>query len=327
MIPLLNGTNIWAYWGNASSTNTPPASTNVWIDSGYQIVYHLKETQPPYADSTGQYPATAAPNGTATTQTNGVVGHGQAFNGTTSILSAGPVTLSNQFTTYVWAYLSDSAPDQIQTLWCNQEGGYANNGFSEFINSYNTDDHGILIGSGDGTAGAQPEFTGAFSQGDWHLLAIACDAPDSSLSCYLDGQLVGDAAFASDLQLTNSLYLGAFLNPNFWWTGNMDEARIQYGLAGTNWIATTYANMANSSFISLSALAGKPSLSITSVAGGFTLSWPTNDGTFTLEATTNLASPSSWAPVSSPTPTVVNGNYEVTIPTTGTNEFYRLVGQ
>ncbi|HEX3720323.1 MAG TPA: DUF2341 domain-containing protein [Verrucomicrobiae bacterium] len=336
MVPLLNGTNIWAYWGNASSTNTPPASTNVWIDSGYEIVYHLKETQPPYADSTGQYPATVptglSPAATATTQTNGVVGHGQAFNGTSSILSAGAVTLSNQFTTYVWAYLSDSAQAQIQTLWCNQEGGYGANGFSEFVNAYNIDDNGLLIGSGNGS-GVQPEFgggsphAGPFFNGNWYLLTCVCDAPDSTVSAYLNGELVGTGAFSSDPGLTNTLFLGAFLNPNFWWTGTMDEARIQYGLASTNWVVTTYANMANSSFVSLSALNQEPFLSITSVANSFMLSWPTNDGTFTLEATTNLASPSSWAPVSSPTPTVVDGNYEVTIPTTGTNEFYRLVGQ
>jgi hypothetical protein len=335
MVPLLNGTNIWAYWGNTSSTNTPPDSTNVWIDSGYEIVYHLKETQPPYADSTGQYPATAATNGTATTITNGVVGHGQAFNGTTSILSAGPVTLSNQFTTYVWAYLSDSAPAQIQTLWCNQEGGYGNNGFAEFVNSYNSSDWGILMASGDeGSEGYQPQLgpvgtlhAGPFTAGTWHLLVISYDQPDQVVTCSLDGTQIGTGGCANDFALTNGLDLGAFLNPNFWWTGNMDEARIQYGVAGTNWIATTYANMANSSFVSLSALNQKPLLSIISVANSFMLSWPTNDGTFTLEATTNLASPSSWAPVSSPTPTIVGGNYEVTIPTTGTNEFYRLEGQ
>jgi hypothetical protein len=332
LVPYLNGTNIWAYWGNSTPTNTPPAGTNVWVDSDYQIVYHLKETAPPYADSTGQYPATAAPNGTATTQTNGVVGHGQAFNGTSSILSPGQVTLSNQFTTYVWAYLNGNAPAQIQTLWCNQEGNYGNNGFAEFINSYNTDDNGILIASGDNVNPAeehQVEFAGAFSPAHWHLLSVDCDSVNQTFTCFLDGSVVGTpSGFSGDLQLTNALYLGAFLNPNFWWTGNMDEARIQYGLASTNWQVTTYQNMANAGFLGYSSINNEPFVSITSSTNGFALTWPTNDGSFILESTTNLGAPSSWQPVTSPTPVATNGEWEVVIPIgAGSNEFYRLQGQ
>jgi hypothetical protein len=326
LLPLLNGSNIYAYWGDMTPTNQPPASSNVWINAGYEIVYHLKETNFPYADSTGQYPAT---NGVAPIQTNGVVGHAQAFNGTSQYLSPGSVTLSNAFTTYAWAYLPSSAPAQIQTLWCNQHGGYGNNGFSEFINAYNTSDHGILLASGDsGSQGAQPEFTGAFSPGQWHLLAVSYNQQTSTVNTFLDGNFVGSGGCASDFALTNALNLGAFLDPTFWWTGDIDESRIQNGIASTNWVVTTYQNMALSSYVSYSALNSAPFLSITATTNGYVLSWPTSDGSFTLQTTTNLLStvsnPSAWK--SAGTPVVTNGVNQLTVPTNSANSFYRLQG-
>jgi hypothetical protein len=329
LIPLLNGSNIYAYWGDLTPTNQPPASSNVWINSGYEIVYHLKESAPPYADSTGQYPATNLTNGTPPLQTNGVIGHGLALNGTSQAISPGAVTLSNQFTTYTWAYLSPSAAAQIQTLWCNQPGGYGNSGFAEFINAYNTSDHGILIANGDNVSQKyQQEFTGAFSPGQWHLLAVSYDQQAAVFNCFLDGSSVGSGGCANDFPLTNNLNLGAFLDPTFWWTGNVDEARIQYGIASTNWMQTTYQNMSSSSYVSYSALNSAPFLSITATTSGYILSWPTNDGSFTLETATNLlqtvSSPSAWK--SAGTPVVVNGVNQLTVPTNSGSSFYRLQG-
>jgi uncharacterized repeat protein (TIGR03803 family) len=53
------------------------------------------------------------------------------------------------------------------------------------------------------------------------------------------------------------------------------------------------------------------------------VSWPANVVGFTLQSTTNLNSPIVWSPVS-PAPTVVNGQYAVTNPISGTQKFYRL---
>ncbi len=152
-VPVLNGANIWAYWGNPNDTDVPPASSNVWLGAGYKIVYHLKQSAFPFADSTGQYPAT---KGVAPAPTAGVVGHGESFNGTSDYISPGPVTLSNQFTTYAWIYVNPSAAN-IQTIWANQVGGYGSNGFSWFVDTYNTSDRITHFDSGNGAgSGADP---------------------------------------------------------------------------------------------------------------------------------------------------------------------------
>ena len=216
-VPLLNGTNIWAYWGNKGSGAAGLAASNVWLNANYQIVYHLKETNFPYTDSTEQEPAT---NGVATTQTAGLIGHGQAFNGTSTYLTPGPVTLSNQFTTYAWVNLIPGAYN-IQTIWCNQLGGYGNNGFAEFVNAYQSTDRGILIATGNvpggSSTGTQPEFdTGNFPEGSWHLFTVTFDQPNALYNMFLDGVSLSSGPINAAFALTNQLNLGAFLNPNFW---------------------------------------------------------------------------------------------------------------
>jgi hypothetical protein len=323
-IPLLNGTNIWAYWGNSGSVPQPPGSSNVWLNANYEIVYHLKESGFPYADSTGQYPAT---NGGAPTPTAGIVGHGEAFNGSSDYLSPGAVVLSNQFTTYAWVNLNASAGN-IQTIWANQVGGYGANGFAEFIDSYQTSDRGILIASGQGGGGGTQQEFGALSTDQWHFFVVTFDQVAGQFSCYVDGALLDTAGINSSFGLTNELNLGAFDNPVFFWTGNMDEARIQSGVASANWITTTYLNMVNSGFVSYSTLNLEPTLYVSNSINGLTFTWPTGDGNFVLETTTDLTKPASWTQITSPSPVIVNGMWSQTIPAPNNgSHFYRLQSQ
>lgn len=53
------------------------------------------------------------------------------------------------------------------------------------------------------------------------------------------------------------------------------------------------------------------------------LTWPTNDAGFTLQSTTNLTAPVVWS-TNLPAPGVVNGQYQVTIPLSGSRQFFRL---
>src|SRR5665213_2242166 len=66
-----------------------------------------------------------------------------------------------------------------------------------------------------------------------------------------------------------------------------------------------------------------PTLTIVPSGANVILTWPTNAAGFTLQSTTNLVSPVVWRTVS-PGPVVVNGQYAVTNPASGTNKFYQL---
>jgi uncharacterized repeat protein (TIGR03803 family) len=68
--------------------------------------------------------------------------------------------------------------------------------------------------------------------------------------------------------------------------------------------------------------ASSPQLTITPAGANVVLSWPTNFTGFTLQSTTHLSSP-GWT-TTFPAPVVVNGQYMVTNPISGTQQFYRL---
>jgi uncharacterized repeat protein (TIGR03803 family) len=66
-----------------------------------------------------------------------------------------------------------------------------------------------------------------------------------------------------------------------------------------------------------------PQLTITPAGAGVVLAWPTNTPGFTLQSAASLVPPVVWTPVF-PSPVVVNGQYAVTNPISGNQQFYRL---
>ena len=321
-IPYFNGSNIWAYWGDASDTNAQAWSTDgtVWTLEDYMIVYHLKEAALPFADSTAQHPATA---GNPPTPGAGVAGHAGVFTGTTYI-SPGKVTLSNQFTTYSWINVADNL--QIQTVWANQTGGYGNNGFGLFVNSYNTDDGSIHASYGiGGGAGGEPKTGGlVVSFNTWHSLVATWNQvqPTPSVNVYLDNNSVLSANLSVAFALTNELDLGQFVAGFAAFHGSIDEARIQSGVPSPAWLASTYANVANNA--TFVGFAGAPTLTIVANAGGFQLSWPASGGPAQLVTATSLNQPINWTAVNI-TPTVVNGQNVVQVQAQpGVSHFFAL---
>jgi hypothetical protein len=150
---------------------------------------------------------------------------------------------------------------------------------------------------------------------------------NTTVNNYLDGNINGSGTAVAGFGLTNQLNLGAFLNPTLFFNGTMDEARIQSGVASTNWIATTYLNMAQGSFVNYSPVNPLPVLSIASSANGYVLSWTTNYGAFTLESTTSVAAPAAWTTVTTPAPILTNGMWQQLVQPAAQNQFYRLQGQ
>jgi hypothetical protein len=74
--------------------------------------------------------------------------------------------------------------------------------------------------------------------------------------------------------------------------------------------------------ITINGTVTEKSLTITPFGTSIVLTWPTNYTGSTLQSTTNLASP-VWTS-NSPQPVVVNGQYAVTNPISGTQQFFRL---
>jgi uncharacterized repeat protein (TIGR03803 family) len=125
----------------------------------------------------------------------------------------------------------------------------------------------------------------------------------------------------SFIPLYNFSTISAFNSPNG------DGA---YPVASLVLSGTTLYGSANSggtsgygSIFSLTVPAAPPQLAITVTSGNVILTWSTNITGFILQSSTNLASPSIWAPVS-PAPSIVNGQNTVTNQISGAQQFYRL---
>ncbi|HKW30821.1 MAG TPA: DUF2341 domain-containing protein, partial [Verrucomicrobiae bacterium] len=292
-VPALSGTNnfIWAYWGNAAAVTPPAFTTNgaVWVPPtfqslpSYEVVYHMEQSGFPYLDSTLQYPGNGT---TAPLSAAGIVGEAGSFSGG-SYLDAGNVNLGNAFTLSAWVNLTPTASN-IQGVWVNGPGGYTSAEVALFINDYNTADGALLLGTGDGTSGQQPETaTGMVSVGQWHLLTAVVNRPGGTTQLYVDGTLQASGSVVADFPTNTDMNLGRFNAGAFAFDGLIDEARIHSGLDDANWTWASYETVAqNASFESYSAVSSSAvTLSIQRSGNNVILSWP--QGTLQSASTVN----------------------------------------
>lgn len=330
-LPVLASTNdsICAYWGNPAATNPPSytADGSVWTPS-YYVVYHLKESGFPYADSAQQYPALS---GTTPGSAVGMIGRACSFNGALSqYLNAGVINLGNAFTLSAWANLVTNAFD-IQTIWANQQGGYGSPGFAWFVNTYRTNDQKLDFASGDGVNGNESSSAaGSVSFGQWHLLTAAVDRTNGSVEFYVDGADVGSSSsVVADFPDQATVNLGRFTNSAFYFNGILDEARIGVGACSSDWVWASWMTVAsNSAFAaSLAVVRERPTLGLAGGAGALVLTWPASSVGFALSTATNLIPPVVWSPVTN-APALVNNQWQISLPPEGSaGLFYRLQAQ
>ena len=320
------GNFIRAYWGNPGATNPPAYTTNGAAWPNFDIVWHLKEKAFPYADSTQQYPGVS---GVAPAQAAGIIGHGEAFNGSTTFLDAGPVTtLGNAFTLSAWVNESPSASN-IQALWANQKGGFGSAGFALFVNSFNTTNGKVVFDAGDGSNGSEMgSASGVVGPSQWHLVSAAVDRTSGVVTFYVDGSNVGNGAIVTDFVNNADLNFGRFTNSFYYFTGTMDEARIQSGLANSNWVWASWMTVAsNSTFANYTAANRQcPALVVDNNAGSTSVSWPASGVGFTLYSTTNINPPVIWT-VATNQPALTNNQWQISLPADATQRFYRLKAQ
>ena len=317
---------IWAYWGNPAATNLPAYATNGAVWPGYDVVWHLKERSFPFADSADQYPATS---GILPAQTNGIIGHGQYFDGSTTYLDGGaPLNLNNAFTMSAWVDLAGTATN-IQTIWANQKGGFGSAGVALFVNSFNTANGKVVFDAGDGSNGSEMgSSSGAVPTGQWHLVTATVNRAGGNVTFYVDGTPVGGGTIVTDFINNADLNLGRFTNSVFYFKGAMDEARIQSGIASSNWIWASWMTVAsNPTLQNYTAVVHQtPSISTGRNANGAFLNWSGSAVGFSLYATTNLTPPAVWVPATNQV-VLTNNQWHASLPVNGSTYFYRLKSQ
>jgi hypothetical protein len=325
-VPQLASTNdfIWAYWGNPAATSPPAWATNgsVW-SSDHFLVWHLKESGFPYADSAQQFPAFS---GVTPSSASGLVGLGCALNGISQYLDAQAISLGSAFTLDALVKL-DTGATNIQAIWANKPGGWNSAGFCLYVDSYNTTDQQLRLETGDGTSGlTATTATGAVSFGQWHHLAAVVDRSGGTAHLYVDGaDRTQSSAIVTDFANQSGVNLGRFTNSAYYLKGTLDEVRIEASARSSDWVWASYmTTVSNSALASYSPVAQQlPALSLDGDASGLVLSWPANGVGFSLYAATNLTPPIPWARVANPV-AFTNNAWQALLSPTSTAVFYHL---
>ena len=324
-VPSIASTNdfIWAYWGNPAAATPPAYSTNGSAWPNYDLVWHLKESGFPFADSTQQHPAL---NGVAPVAAPGEIGHGEAFNGTSQYLNPGPVNLGGAFTLSAWLKLALNEHN-IQTIWANKPGGWNSAGVALYVNTYNTTDGKLFLETGDGTVGYDAESPGGIvTAGLWHQVAASVNETTGSAQLYVDGvNCTASATVDTAFPNQSGMNLGRLTNSAYYFNGVLDEARIQSGAQSSNWVWATWATVAaNSTLQSYSAVTVQaPALTIGVGGGGTSLNWAGSGVGFALYTAANLTS-ATWEPATNQ-PVLINNQWQIALPADANGtRFYRL---
>ncbi|HXI71717.1 MAG TPA: DUF2341 domain-containing protein [Verrucomicrobiae bacterium] len=324
-VPAITSTNdyITACWGNVADSAMPPCNTNgtVWTTlngaNDFLLVYHLSQSGFPFADSTLQYPANS---GLAPVLTDGMVGNGCTFNGSSQFLDAGLVQIGKTFTLSAWVNIAPAATSE-QTIWCNKQGGWNTAGFDFYVNTYQTSDGKIYFDSADGVGGNVSSRTAAHAVafGQWHLLTGTMDGVNGAVHVYVDGvdQTINpgvDTAF----QATNYVRCGSLLTGTPGTTGTlcfnglMDETRIESGVRSSAWVWSSWATVADSAFATYGAI----------VPAAVILHWQAASGQLVL--TWSAGTLQSASQVAGPYGNVPGATSPYTNTVSATQQFYRV---
>lgn len=303
-VPTLSGPGdfIWACWGNAAATNPSASSTDgeVWSDN-YALVWHLKETNFPYADSVQAYPGIT---GAAPDRAAGVIGNGASFkSNSSSHISPGGINLSNAFTLSAWVNVSNTA-NSIQTIWASKSGG-GGDGFSFYVNGYNTTNQSLVMETSDGTQSLKAKTgTNLVTYGQWHFVSAVVDRNTGSASLYVDGvDQTAAAGVQPGFDLSLPVNLGRFSTNSgtpYYFRGLLDEARIENAARSADWIWASYVTSATNSNLAAyaSVVRHQPQLGVRMNTAGsganLVFNWPASGVGFGLQTATNLAPPVTW---------------------------------
>ena len=163
--------------------------------------------------------------------------------------------------------------------------------------------------------------------GNWSGLASlhitsVYNPPAGYLALYTNGVLVSQnnavtVPFTSVNAIVN--YIGRSLySGDSYFDVSLDEFRIYNGALSAIEIAASQA-LGPDQLLSTN----RPVINAAASGGNLTLSWPLASADYTLLTRTNLVA-GAWTAVPSPTPQIVGGQWQFTIPISGNAQYYRL---
>jgi hypothetical protein len=165
--------------------------------------------------------------------------------------------------------------------------------------------------------------TSALAAGTSYHVAVTLNGYTGIL--YLNGVAVGTnnamTLRPSGLGSTGNNYLGKSQYADPYLNGLIDEFRIYSVALSPAEIAATYA-LGSNQLLSTNS----PTITFSMSANNPTLSWPLDSAGFTVQSRTNLIL-GNWVNVTLPTPQIVGGQWQVTLPVTAStpSTFYRLL--
>jgi hypothetical protein len=181
----------------------------------------------------------------------------------------------------------------------------------------------FAITTSGGGAEQQINGTSALAAGTSYHVAVTLNGYTGIL--YLNGVAVGTnnamTLRPSGLGSTGNNYLGKSQYADPYLNGLMDEFRIYSVALSPAEIAATYA-LGSNQLLSTNS----PTITFSMSANNPTLSWPLDSAGFTVQSRTNLIL-GNWVNVTLPTPQIVGGQWQVTLPVTAStpSTFYRLL--
>jgi hypothetical protein len=265
-----------------------------------------------------------------------MIGDGASFPiGSPANVSPGSMNLSGGFTISAWVNVTNTASG-IQTIWANK-GTSVSNGFSLYVNGFNTSDQRLEFASGTSPVKATTA-TNLVTYGQWHHVSAAVNLVSGKATLYVDGvnQTVSSNV-APAIVTQAAMYLGAYApdaSSRNYFKGLMDEARIEKAARSADWIWASYMTSATNSSLATYAnvVRSQPQLSIQPGAAGpggtLVFNWPASGVGFGLQTATNLAPPVIWTSLTNlPALITTNGvtRWQISLaPGTSAMRYYRL---
>ena len=250
-VPVLgNNTTIVAWWGlSGQSVQACTTNGSVW-SSGFVGVWHMGQTNT--VDST----ATHTPGlSYANTNVSGVIAGGQGFNGTSSYINestSGFANFTGGLTLSVWANPSGT-PNWARFF--DLGNGTANNNIL-FARNSTTANLSFQVYSA-GVGGTTVTATGVLAPNVWQQL-VATESSAGSVVLYKNGAQVATGAATVPVNVVRTQnYVGrSAWSGDSYYSGLMDEVRMENVVRSSNWLWAVYQNMAsNSAFQAYGAVA------------------------------------------------------------------------